>query len=384
MRIKIRPRRGTAAQWTAANPVLDLAEVGLETDTLKLKAGDGVTAWNALPYLSGGGGGPGPAGAPGSMGPPGRDGRPGAMGFPMPGPQGFPGIPGAPGAPGAVGAAGPPGPPGLDGRMGQMGLIVPGPKGDKGDQGIQGVQGNPGVQGLQGVSGPPGLDGRVGQMGLIVPGPQGIPGPQGNAGAVGAQGIQGMPGPPGLDGRAAPPGPLIMVLDRQVDKTLANCNTADVVANAADTYLTGSGLRISRRLILCSAIQWTFRMTKTGAGTTAPAWNIRFGTNQSTADTARITLNGTVQTGVADDGFCTIEVNVRTAGTAGVLEAMLFFTHTLATTGLQNVQCKTLQGVSAAFDLTVHGSFIGVSCNPGALGVWTFQHIAARAMNLAA
>ena len=46
----IRLRRGTAAQWASANPILAGGEVGLETDTYKTKYGDGVTAWNSLPY----------------------------------------------------------------------------------------------------------------------------------------------------------------------------------------------------------------------------------------------------------------------------------------------------------------------------------------------
>lgn len=45
-----RIRRDTAANWTAANPVLRIGEPGLETDTRKWKFGDGVTAWNALLY----------------------------------------------------------------------------------------------------------------------------------------------------------------------------------------------------------------------------------------------------------------------------------------------------------------------------------------------
>ncbi len=56
----IQIKRGTAAEWNAANPILALAELGLETDTNKMKAGDGVTAWSALTYLAGeadGGGG---------------------------------------------------------------------------------------------------------------------------------------------------------------------------------------------------------------------------------------------------------------------------------------------------------------------------------------
>jgi hypothetical protein len=46
----VKPRGGTAAQWTSANPVLLARELGIETDTQKSKYGDGTTAWNSLPY----------------------------------------------------------------------------------------------------------------------------------------------------------------------------------------------------------------------------------------------------------------------------------------------------------------------------------------------
>ena len=45
-------RRGTAAQWTAANPILAAGEIGFETDTNKFKIGNGATAWNALDYFA--------------------------------------------------------------------------------------------------------------------------------------------------------------------------------------------------------------------------------------------------------------------------------------------------------------------------------------------
>jgi hypothetical protein len=50
MAVKIQIRRGTAAEWTSANPTLLSGEQGLETDTGKTKIGDGVTAWNSLGY----------------------------------------------------------------------------------------------------------------------------------------------------------------------------------------------------------------------------------------------------------------------------------------------------------------------------------------------
>lgn len=47
---QIQIRRGTAAQWTSANPTLASGEFGFETDTGKAKIGNGVTAWNSLAY----------------------------------------------------------------------------------------------------------------------------------------------------------------------------------------------------------------------------------------------------------------------------------------------------------------------------------------------
>lgn len=51
----IRLRRGTAAQWSSANPVLAAGEMGIETDTRKFKFGNGTTQWNSIPYASAGG-----------------------------------------------------------------------------------------------------------------------------------------------------------------------------------------------------------------------------------------------------------------------------------------------------------------------------------------
>lgn len=55
---RIQARRGTASEWSTANPVLSAAEPGVETTAApetpeKLKFGDGVTPWNSLPYFPG-------------------------------------------------------------------------------------------------------------------------------------------------------------------------------------------------------------------------------------------------------------------------------------------------------------------------------------------
>lgn len=41
-----------AATWTAKNPLLQRGEIGAESDTYRMKIGDGVTYWNDLPYSS--------------------------------------------------------------------------------------------------------------------------------------------------------------------------------------------------------------------------------------------------------------------------------------------------------------------------------------------
>jgi hypothetical protein len=49
---QIQIRRGTAAQWTSTNPTLASGEQGFETDTNKMKIGNGATAWTSLPYIA--------------------------------------------------------------------------------------------------------------------------------------------------------------------------------------------------------------------------------------------------------------------------------------------------------------------------------------------
>ena len=45
-------RRGTTSEWINANPTLSAGEWGLDTSLKKYKIGDGLTAWNSLPYAS--------------------------------------------------------------------------------------------------------------------------------------------------------------------------------------------------------------------------------------------------------------------------------------------------------------------------------------------
>ena len=50
MPARILLRRDSSGNWDTNNPVLSLGEPGVETDTLKVKIGDGASDWQALGY----------------------------------------------------------------------------------------------------------------------------------------------------------------------------------------------------------------------------------------------------------------------------------------------------------------------------------------------
>ncbi len=58
MATRMQQRRGTAAQWTSANPILAAGEIGFETDTGAFKIGNGSSTWSALKYFTDASGAP--------------------------------------------------------------------------------------------------------------------------------------------------------------------------------------------------------------------------------------------------------------------------------------------------------------------------------------
>jgi len=212
MPIRMQFRRGTAAQWAAANPTLYSGELGLETDTSKFKIGDGTTAWNSLAYggligPTGPQGVTGPTGPQGNTGPTGPSGVTGATGPQADtGPTGPQGLTGATGPQGLTGATGPKADTGATGPQGLTGATGPegntGATGPKADTGPTGPQGDTGATGPQGPTGPRGIDGIIG-----VDGQTGATGPQGNTGATGPAGVEGATGPQGPTGVQGATGP---------------------------------------------------------------------------------------------------------------------------------------------------------------------------------
>lgn len=50
MGVRIQLRNDLATNWTTKNPILAQGEIGIESDSRKLKIGDGITTWNHLIY----------------------------------------------------------------------------------------------------------------------------------------------------------------------------------------------------------------------------------------------------------------------------------------------------------------------------------------------
>ena len=91
MATRIQLRRGTTANWSSSNPTLAEGEIGIETDSNKLKIGNGTQSWNNLSYggLQGIQGTTGTQGITGTQGTTGSQGTQGTQGV-----QGTQGIQG--------------------------------------------------------------------------------------------------------------------------------------------------------------------------------------------------------------------------------------------------------------------------------------------------
>lgn len=194
MAVQIQLRNDTAANWTSANPILAVGEIGIETDTDKFKVGNGINTWSARPY-----GG-------------------------IVGPQGIQGIQGETGPTGPAGATGPQGEPGPIGPTGATGINWQGTWSNTTDYVNNDAvyyngaswfaSGNPPVAEVPSLEStywfPLALQGATGATGATGPqGPQGIQGEVGPTGATGATGATGPQGPQGDSGVVAAVSPIV-------------------------------------------------------------------------------------------------------------------------------------------------------------------------------
>lgn len=149
---------------------------------------------------------------------------------------------------------------------------------------------------------------------------------------------------------------------------------------SSDTYITRSGLLIPPTSMVAGMWwRWQIIMTKTAAGTAQPVWQVRIGSNQSTADTSRISITTSAQTAAADSALVTILVTCRTVGASGLLRGAVCIQHVLTTTGFASTSFDLVQTTGAGFDNTaLGGQYIGLSVNGGASAAWTTNQVVAQ------
>lgn len=147
--IRVQHKRMSARDWASSPLVLLDGELGIESDTGKVKVGNGRDRFSALQYLTG------PKGDRGDRGETGPRGADGVMRFENLTTQQREGLKGAQGPQGARGPAGPTGPAGPAGAVGPRG-----PEGQRGPQGNVGPAGARGATGERGPAGPAGAPGQ--------------------------------------------------------------------------------------------------------------------------------------------------------------------------------------------------------------------------------
>lgn len=168
-----------------------------------------------------------------------------------------------------------------------------------------------------------------------------------------------------------------------------NGSIANQSPGAADAYIVDSSILVpSFGFKARSRVVWRISASKGAAGAAAPSYNIRIGANKSTADTARLTLTGPLQTAIADIGTLWIMLICRTAGAAAILQGTAWWDHrgTAASstggTGFANDGSGHVEGTSAAFDgqgSTIGGLNLGLSINGNTAAAWTVTQVQVEA-----
>jgi hypothetical protein len=162
----------------------------------------------------------------------------------------------------------------------------------------------------------------------------------------------------------------------------ARASVAQQTGFSSDTYVTSSGLLIpADGMVVGMWWEWVLVLSKTGAGTAAPAWTIRIGSGQSTSDTSRWSQSTTAQTADADSAIVTIRGTVRTVSATGTIRASVHIQHNLAATGFASGPAgfDIVEATSSTFDNTaLAGLYIGLSVNGGASAAWTLEQVIGR------
>jgi hypothetical protein len=144
--------------------------------------------------------------------------------------------------------------------------------------------------------------------------------------------------------------------------------------------IPGSGAKIGSRFI------WHAILSKTAAGTVAPVFLVKIGTNGTTADGTVLTFTfPAVGTGAIDEMEVWIEMQIVSLGAAAVVRGQLWMTRRLMTgvTGWYSVAgALRIIGTPATFNSTVAALKAHLSLTLGASYVVTAETVSIETQNL--
>lgn len=154
---------------------------------------------------------------------------------------------------------------------------------------------------------------------------------------------------------------------------------------SATTYLTGSDLLVPLTgLKVGTRMYWALAATKTGAGTLTNNFDVRIGTNGSTADTSRLSFATGAGTAVIDTALIEIWAHMRSvgSGTSAVIVGAMKLSHNLSATGWSTVPIVAVTATSSGFDSNTASLKVGLSMTTAASTVPTFQLVESTMENL--
>lgn len=147
-----------------------------------------------------------------------------------------------------------------------------------------------------------------------------------------------------------------------------------LLSSAADTYVTGSGMILPQSRMQAGVLaRWLLGVSKGAAGTGAPTFTVRLGTNGTTADASVVALTGIAQTAVADTGLLEITALFRTHSSTATIYVNGRFLHALAATGFMTQAGWGAGGLSGSLNTTTANVRIGLSINSGTAAQWSVQ-----------
>lgn len=165
-------------------------------------------------------------------------------------------------------------------------------------------------------------------------------------------------------------------------RLLTNFSASDQSPFSSETYLVGSNVIMPDTPVVGSSYQCDLRITKTGAGTATPIFNLKIGSNATTADTTRATLTFGAGTAVAETVWVHLLFFFTTVSASGVIEGVGDAAGHLSTTGFANGGSgggRVPTVTSSTFDNTsLAGLNIGLSYNGGASAAHTVSIVRSR------